>query len=99
MPCAYPGEGKFGCLRDKRLKGSVVRYRVREYFLRDPWLEVRFRDGEGWPIGVFLHPSSPLLALRGDEDYLHFNDEHTYERAFHPSPALLKALRRVLDEP
>jgi hypothetical protein len=64
-------------------------YRCREYTPHDPWLVVRFLDGEGAMVGVFYHPGG--LVPPGS-DYMVMPGKFIA-----PSAQLLKALKAVID--
>lgn len=78
----------------------------REFYLSDPYLDVAFEErGDpfggppgGWCMGRFMHDPLGLgepYEYRVDALVLR---DHNNGRRFYPSPALLKAIRRVLDE-
>jgi hypothetical protein len=64
-------------------------YRCREYTPHDPWLFVRFLDGEGAMVGVFHHPGG--LVPPG-QDYMVMPGKFIA-----PSSELLKAIKGVID--
>jgi len=81
-------------------------WKGREYFLEDPYLEVFFYtlprvQWEQEKDSIKVMASSEQLAYfshwsGAQEDYFHFTDAPMSVRT---SPALLKALRRILFEP
>lgn len=74
----------------------------REFYLNDPYLDVTFMEPSGWCNGRFMHEP---LGLGGEyrdwEDCLVLRLEGAMGGATRHrcSPALLKAIRRVLSEP
>lgn len=71
--------------------------RTREYYFEDPYLDVLFYPGNNESaVGGFFH--DPVTSF---EDRLMFADPGTglYALTCHPSPSLLRAIRRVLEEP
>lgn len=76
-----------------------MKFTFREFYRDDPYLRVWFCDQQRWPWAAFMHTPERGTVCDPLPDMLHFNDDHNYGRYLRPSPALLKALKRVLEEP
>lgn len=73
-----------------------------EFYLSDPYLDVTFEEPGGWCNGRFMHEPLGLGSqYRDSEDYLVLRLEGAMGGATRHrcSPALLKAIKRVLYEP
>lgn len=74
----------------------------REFYLNDPYLDVTFMEPSGWCNGRFMHEPLGLGGEYRDWDdclVLRLEGAMGGSTRHHTSPALLKAIKRVLYEP